>query len=66
MTNWKCPVCLGIGWVCENHPDLPWDEEFGCECGAGIPCECNTAGEPGVEEPDVSQVVMQGAERTKH
>ena len=24
MTNPKCPICFGIGWVCENHPDKPW------------------------------------------
>jgi hypothetical protein len=29
------------GWVCENHPDKPWDKELGCECGAGVPCGSN-------------------------
>jgi hypothetical protein len=48
----NCPICLGIGWVCENHPDRPWDDEIGCTCGAGLPCECNTG-----EEPDISQVI---------
>ena len=52
----KCPVCLGIGWVCENHPDRAWSEEFGCQCGAGMPCECFRA--DGLEEPDISQVIM--------
>lgn len=23
--NVECPVCLGEGWVCENHPDKAWD-----------------------------------------
>jgi hypothetical protein len=41
--NKKCPICFGIGWVCENHPDKPWDKELGRECGAGVPCECNRA-----------------------
>jgi hypothetical protein len=55
----KCPVCFGIGWVCENHPDRAWDDELGCTCGAGEPCKCNLVGEPGVDEPDISQVVME-------
>jgi hypothetical protein len=52
MTNPKCPNCRGIGWVCENHPDKPWDDEIGCTCGAGLPCECNTG-----DEPDISRII---------
>jgi len=27
----NCPVCFGVGWVCENHPDRAWHEELeGC------------------------------------
>jgi hypothetical protein len=37
----NCPIYLGIGWVCENHPDRAWLEELGCMCGAGMPCQCN-------------------------
>ena len=58
MINRFCLTCLGIGWVCENHPDRAWDRELGCMCGAGMPCECNRVGEPGVDEPDVSQIIM--------
>jgi hypothetical protein len=37
-----CPTCKGQRWVCENHPDKPWETEDGCGCGAGMPClECN-------------------------
>lgn len=36
----NCPVCFGIGWVCENHSNRAWDEEIGCQCGAGMPCQC--------------------------
>jgi len=25
----NCPVCFGIGWVCENHPDRAWHDELG-------------------------------------
>jgi hypothetical protein len=38
-----CTHCAGIGWVCEGHPHLPWDEVKGCECSAGEPCPyCNS------------------------
>lgn len=37
-----CPVCMGTLWVCEDHPELPWDGEGACGCGAaGAPCVCN-------------------------
>jgi hypothetical protein len=45
--NKKCPICFGIGWVCENHPDMAFDDELGCTCGEGIPCACNDGTEPG-------------------
>jgi hypothetical protein len=62
----NCPICLGLGWVCENHPDLAWDKGLGCECGAGMPCGCNKAGEAGVDEPDVSGLLIQKKYYTKH
>ena len=41
----KCPVCEDSSWVCEEHPQEPWDGEHACGCGApGMPCsECNSA-----------------------
>jgi hypothetical protein len=48
--NPNCPICRGIGWVCENHPDKPWAEDIGCRCGAGMPCKCNG----GDEEADIN------------
>jgi hypothetical protein len=45
----QLPHVPRIGWVCENHPDKPWDDEMGCTCGAGLPCECNTG-----EESDIN------------
>jgi hypothetical protein len=51
-----CPTCFGLGWVCENHPERVWDEEKGCQCGAGMPCECQRAN--GLEQPDSSKVVL--------
>jgi hypothetical protein len=44
----SCQRCQDVAWVCENHPDRPWDtsKPNGCECGAGAPCpDCN-AGDP--------------------
>lgn len=41
--NKSCRNCDNTGWVCENHPQRPWDGESGrhdaCGCGAGAPCE---------------------------
>lgn len=39
----ECFRCDGSGWVCEGHPDLPWEGPRACGCGApGDPCpECN-------------------------
>jgi hypothetical protein len=44
----RCANCDGYGWVCENHPDVPWEgvAGYGCDCGAGMPCSCNTASPP--------------------
>ena len=44
-----CLVCESTGWVCETHPDQPWDGPHACNCGAaGAPCPvCNKSeGEP--------------------
>ena len=38
-----CPVCQGLLWICEAHPDQPWEHD-GCG-GAGLPCVCNPKGE---------------------
>ena len=39
----KCSLCEDCGWVCETHPDRPWEGEHACTCGAaGAPCpRCN-------------------------
>jgi hypothetical protein len=37
-----------------------WSDEAGCQCGAGMPCECNSA--EGHQEPDVSQVIVEAAQ----
>jgi hypothetical protein len=40
-----CARCEGTHWVCESHPDRPWDGPKACGCGgAGDPClACNDA-----------------------
>jgi hypothetical protein len=35
----KCPNCKDTEWVCENHPDQPFQECEHCD-GAGMQCEC--------------------------
>jgi hypothetical protein len=41
----KCTLCEDSAWVCERHPERPWDGESACGCGApGAPCPiCNAA-----------------------
>jgi hypothetical protein len=58
MIDPNCKICLGLGWVCENHRNRIWDLMLGgCECGAGMPCECQRAN--GLEQPDISRVMEQ-------
>lgn len=59
MINPNCPICFGLGFVCENHPDQAWSEELGCQCGAGEPCACNRSSDTnaGIEEPDASYII---------
>lgn len=40
-TDSKCANCDGEGWVCEDHPEVPWQDGDGCCGGAGSPCACN-------------------------
>lgn len=42
----RCQACAGSGWVCENHPDRPWENANGTTCcgGAGGNCSCNSDG----------------------
>lgn len=42
-----CANCDGEGWVCENHPEVPWIGGLQeCCGGAGMPCSCNKASPP--------------------
>jgi hypothetical protein len=40
----RCPRCLDEGFVCEDHPDFPWEGEWGTveghaeHGGIGMPC----------------------------
>jgi hypothetical protein len=62
----SCPKCFGLGWVCENHPNLPWSEEIGCICGAGMQCSCNRADDAGVEDPNISEVLIGKSDIVRH
>ena len=57
----SCKIGFCLGWVCENHPNRVWDEEKGCQCGAGMPCECQRAN--GLEQPDTSKII---SDKTSH
>jgi hypothetical protein len=41
-------------------------QRLGLECGAGILCECNRAGEHGIDEPDMSGILVPEKVYTKH
>ena len=57
MMDQDCPHCRGLGWVCENHPRMAWsDDAEGCQCGAGMPCDCQ--GEE-VEEPVIIEIISE-------
>src|SRR6188472_3993592 len=49
-----CPRCDDYRWVCENHPDKPWEGPRACDCGgAGAPCPaCNASEVTMPEMPD--------------
>jgi hypothetical protein len=52
MIDANCPLCTGVGWVCEDHPDQHMDHLLpdGTECGgAGDKCFCNPLAELGGE-----------------
>ena len=37
-----CAFCEGSGWLCADHPTLPWKHD---DCGSeGAPCVCNPTG----------------------
>jgi len=35
-----CSLCQGSGWLCEEHPGLPWNHDDECD-GGGVACRCN-------------------------
>jgi hypothetical protein len=35
-----CAACRGSGWLCDEHPTMPWDHDHDCD-GVGIVCGCN-------------------------
>lgn len=43
----QCCNCHDQGWVCESHPNIPWDDgDASCCGGAGMPCKvCNDCDE---------------------
>ena len=53
----ECDVCEGEGWVCEHHPEEPWDEAHLKSCGDCLPCKCNGDGKEGFYSYEVPDVV---------
>ena len=68
MINPNCPICFGIGFVCENHPDRAWSAKLGCQCGAGEPCACNRSPDinAGIEGPDASHIIEDARGKKRH
>lgn len=62
MIDTRCKICFGLGWVCENHPRRAWSAELGCQCGAGMPCECQDDLDRG-GDPVIVEIV---SEETRH
>ena len=57
-----CSRCDDYRWVCENHPDRPWEGPRACNCGgAGAPCPACNASEvtmPGMPEDFVEDRII--------
>jgi hypothetical protein len=53
----KCLLCEDTGWVCEAHPDQPWEGPHACTCGgAGMPCP-HAIGPPMASHRDSQQAL---------
>jgi hypothetical protein len=60
-----CPICEGSaapGWLCEEHPDQPWEHD-GCGA-AGMKCVCNPFG--AVQWKTVLAEVPRGPDEALH
>lgn len=55
----ECCICMGEGWVCEQHPQLPWPHDL-CD-GPGMPCRCN----PTAALPDNFTVIAGSVEHNR-
>jgi hypothetical protein len=66
METEDCTLCGGEGWVCADHPHLPWagtsTRADACNCGAeGAQCpQCNS------ESPTKKTGIVQLIGDTKH
>ncbi len=50
----KCKACSGEAWVCEDHPEKPWQD--GDCCGAAG-AACPTCNEDGSKLPEGMEVI---------
>jgi len=63
-----CATCRDTFWVCEDHPDKPWDGEDACGCGAaGMPCPvCNPADADHPPKPPAGMTVQADKKGWQH
>jgi hypothetical protein len=61
----NCPKCFGYRMGVRN-PSLAWHQDLGYTCGAGMPCECNQVGEPGIDPPDYSELMTDERDIKEH
>lgn len=60
----RCPYCLDHGFVCEDHPEFPWEGTYGPvdghaeHGGIGMPCPacCSPIPEDGTH--DIAEAFM--------
>jgi len=55
-----CANCDGEGWVCGEHPKVPWYDSESCCGAASVPCSCNEECELTLEIDDSNGVETKG------
>jgi hypothetical protein len=63
-----CRLCKDTGWVCERHPERPWDGDQACGCSAaGMPCvRCNPSDLDNPPRPPAGTRVVFDKEGWRH
>lgn len=66
----ECHSCLDTGYVCEDHPDRPWEGVTGpnpaaCGCGWGMPCPACCEPAPADGTGNIGDAFVPRARRTE-